>query len=88
MRFVVKRQIRGSAVGCMLHVNACCRQASPHRELKSVAIDITNLKDISLLRQAPLFTGTAWFGVIFACRASTFAPDKFPNEPTETENSL
>ncbi|GBP83413.1 hypothetical protein EVAR_62427_1 [Eumeta japonica] len=28
MRFVVERQIRGSAVGCMLHVNACCRQAS------------------------------------------------------------
>ncbi|GBP51436.1 hypothetical protein EVAR_37272_1 [Eumeta japonica] len=27
-RFVVERQIRGSAVGCMLHVNACCRQAS------------------------------------------------------------
>ncbi|GBP07277.1 hypothetical protein EVAR_92148_1 [Eumeta japonica] len=24
-RFVVERQIRGSAVGCMLHVNACCR---------------------------------------------------------------
>ncbi|GBP32675.1 hypothetical protein EVAR_16837_1 [Eumeta japonica] len=23
-RFVVERQIRGSAVGCMLHVNACC----------------------------------------------------------------
>ncbi|GBP04344.1 hypothetical protein EVAR_6545_1 [Eumeta japonica] len=27
-RFVVERQIRGSAVGCMLNVNACCRQAS------------------------------------------------------------
>ncbi|GBP11287.1 hypothetical protein EVAR_92828_1 [Eumeta japonica] len=27
-RFVVERQIRGSAVRCMLHVNACCRQAS------------------------------------------------------------
>ncbi|GBP58640.1 hypothetical protein EVAR_38879_1 [Eumeta japonica] len=27
-RFVVERQIRGSAVGCMLHVNACCRQRS------------------------------------------------------------
>ncbi|GBP27903.1 hypothetical protein EVAR_14093_1 [Eumeta japonica] len=27
-RFVVERQIRGSSVGCMLHVNACCRQAS------------------------------------------------------------
>ncbi|GBP93308.1 hypothetical protein EVAR_66541_1 [Eumeta japonica] len=27
-RFVVERQIRGSAVGCMLHGNACCRQAS------------------------------------------------------------
>ncbi|GBP38205.1 hypothetical protein EVAR_18084_1 [Eumeta japonica] len=27
-RFVVERQIRGSAVGCMLHVNTCCRQAS------------------------------------------------------------
>ncbi|GBP62038.1 hypothetical protein EVAR_54063_1 [Eumeta japonica] len=27
-RFVVKRQIRGSAVGCMLHVNARCRQVS------------------------------------------------------------
>ncbi|GBP83755.1 hypothetical protein EVAR_65970_1 [Eumeta japonica] len=24
----MERQIRGSAVGCMLHVNACCRQAS------------------------------------------------------------
>ncbi|GBP45686.1 hypothetical protein EVAR_35955_1 [Eumeta japonica] len=28
VRFIVERQIRGSAVGCMLHVNACCRQAS------------------------------------------------------------
>ncbi|GBP15689.1 hypothetical protein EVAR_5377_1 [Eumeta japonica] len=26
-RFVVERQIRGSAVGCVLHVDACCRQA-------------------------------------------------------------
>ncbi|GBP76585.1 hypothetical protein EVAR_58101_1 [Eumeta japonica] len=24
---MVEKQIRGSAVGCMLHVNACCRQA-------------------------------------------------------------
>ncbi|GBP29937.1 hypothetical protein EVAR_18417_1 [Eumeta japonica] len=30
-RFVVERQIRGSAVGCMLHVNACCRQASNNK---------------------------------------------------------
>ncbi|GBP53680.1 hypothetical protein EVAR_36050_1 [Eumeta japonica] len=28
-RFVVERQIRGSAVGCMLHVGACCGQAPP-----------------------------------------------------------
>ncbi|GBP77544.1 hypothetical protein EVAR_98997_1 [Eumeta japonica] len=27
-RLVVERQIRGSAAGCMLHVNACCGQAS------------------------------------------------------------
>ncbi|GBP87197.1 hypothetical protein EVAR_64647_1 [Eumeta japonica] len=35
-RFVVERQIRGSAVGCMLRVNACCRQAS----IKTISGDV------------------------------------------------
>ncbi|GBP61267.1 hypothetical protein EVAR_52755_1 [Eumeta japonica] len=35
MRFVVERQIRGSAVGCMLHVDACCRQAPAINNLRA-----------------------------------------------------
>ncbi|GBP56055.1 hypothetical protein EVAR_43817_1 [Eumeta japonica] len=42
----VERQIRGSAVGCMLHVNACCRQASTmdFRELTPHTIQCERVK--------------------------------------------
>ncbi|GBP88966.1 hypothetical protein EVAR_87738_1 [Eumeta japonica] len=45
-RFVVERQSRGSVVGCMLHANACCRQASimDFRELTPHTIQYESLR--------------------------------------------
>ncbi|GBP64964.1 hypothetical protein EVAR_36584_1 [Eumeta japonica] len=65
-RFVVERQIRGSAVGRMLHVNACCRQASTmdFRELTPHTIkyptrrnvlfgNIHTARELPLMQQCP-----------------------------------
>ncbi|GBP68795.1 hypothetical protein EVAR_36557_1 [Eumeta japonica] len=47
----VERQIRGSAVGCMLHVNACCRQASTMDFRELTPHTIQYLKTASLAEQ-------------------------------------
>ncbi|GBP85525.1 hypothetical protein EVAR_53749_1 [Eumeta japonica] len=58
VKFVVERQIRGSAVGCMLHVNACCRQASTmdFRDLTPVAFSTCTSCLIQAKQSLELYT--------------------------------